>query len=183
MPVRSSASWTNTFCSRNCILAHPLSCSLQTCPPEKKRKEKKRKEKKRKEKKRKEKKRKEKKRKEKKRKEKERKGKERKGKTTPFGVNLMRSQALYQASQETCPPLSTPRAVWQKRGASGTKRDQKLSFFFVFGLGADARLQTCRCALFDYNGSCTCSISLQRLHTLAAHCSCMFTMAVLYGVT
>ncbi len=163
MPVRSSASWTNTFCSMNCILAHPLSCSLQTCPPEKKRKEKKRKEKK--------------------RKEKKRKGKERKGKTTPFGVNLMRSQALYQASQETCPPLSTPRAAWQKRGASGTKRDQKLSFFFVFGLGADARLQTCRCALFDYNGSCTCSISLQRLHTLAAHCSCMFTMAVLYGVT
>jgi len=50
-------------------------------------------------KKRKEKKRKEKKRKEKKRKEKKRKGKERKERTTPFGVNLMRSQVLYRAAQ------------------------------------------------------------------------------------
>jgi len=58
-----------------------------------------RKEKKRKEKKRKEKKRKEKKRKEKKRKEKKRKEKKRKEKTTPFGVNLMRSQVLYRAAQ------------------------------------------------------------------------------------
>ncbi len=61
--------------------------------------EKKRKEKKRKEKKRKEKKRKEKKRKEKKRKEKKRKEKKRKEKTTPFGVNLMRSQVLYRAAR------------------------------------------------------------------------------------
>ncbi len=56
-------------------------------------------EKKRKEKKRKEKKRKEKKRKEKKRKEKKRKEKKRKEKTTPFGVNLMRSQVLYRAAR------------------------------------------------------------------------------------
>jgi len=49
--------------------------------------------------KRKEKKRKEKKRKEKKRKEKKRKEKKRKEKTTPFGVNLMRSQVLYRAAQ------------------------------------------------------------------------------------
>ncbi len=53
----------------------------------------------RKKKKRKEKKRKEKKRKEKKRKEKKRKEKKRKEKTTPFGVNLMRSQVLYRAAQ------------------------------------------------------------------------------------
>ena len=45
-----------------------------------------------------EKKRKEKKRKEKKRKEKKRKEKKRKEKTTPFGVNLMRSQVLYPAA-------------------------------------------------------------------------------------
>jgi len=56
-------------------------------------------EKKRKEKKRKEKKRKETKRKEKKRKEKKRKEKKRKEKTTPFGVNLMRSQVLYRAAR------------------------------------------------------------------------------------
>ncbi len=54
---------------------------------------------KRKEKKRKEKKRKEKKRKEKKRKEKKRKEKKRLEKTTPFGVNLMRSQVSYRAAQ------------------------------------------------------------------------------------
>jgi len=41
----------------------------------------------------------EKKRKEKKRKEKKRKEKKRKEKTTPFGVNLMRSQVLYRAAQ------------------------------------------------------------------------------------
>ncbi len=51
------------------------------------------------EKKRKEKKRKEKKRKEKKRKEKKRKEKKRKEKTTPFGVDLMKSQVLYRAAQ------------------------------------------------------------------------------------
>jgi len=51
------------------------------------------------EKKRKEKKRNEKKRKEKKRKEKKRKEKKRKEKTTPFGVNLMRSQVLYRAAR------------------------------------------------------------------------------------
>ncbi len=66
---------------------------------DKTRQDKKRKEKKRKEKKRKEKKRKEKKRKEKKRKEKKRKEEKRKEKTTPFGVNLMRSQVLYRAAQ------------------------------------------------------------------------------------
>jgi len=33
------------------------------------------------------------------RKGKERKRKERKGKTTPFGINLMRSQVLYRAAQ------------------------------------------------------------------------------------
>ena len=38
-------------------------------------------------------------RKEKKRKEKKRKEKKRKEKTTPFGVNLMRSQVLYRAAQ------------------------------------------------------------------------------------
>jgi len=53
------------------------------------------------EKKRKEKKRKEKKRKEKKRKEKKRKEKKRKEKTTPFGINLMRSQVLYRAAQKS----------------------------------------------------------------------------------
>jgi len=37
--------------------------------------------------------------KEKKRKEKKRKEKKRKEKTTPFGVNLMRSQVLYRAAQ------------------------------------------------------------------------------------
>jgi len=42
---------------------------------------------------------KEKKKKEKKRKEKKRKEKKRKEKTTPFGVNLMRSQVLYRAAQ------------------------------------------------------------------------------------
>ncbi len=45
------------------------------------------------------KKRKEKKRKEKKRKEKKRKEKKRNEKTTPFGVNLMRSQVSYRAAQ------------------------------------------------------------------------------------
>jgi len=45
------------------------------------------------------KKRKEKKRKEKKRKEKKRKEKKRKEKTTPFGINLVRSQVLYRAAQ------------------------------------------------------------------------------------
>ena len=51
------------------------------------------------EKRRKEKKREEKKRKEKKRKEKKRKEKKRKEKTTPFGVNLMRSQVVYRVAQ------------------------------------------------------------------------------------
>jgi len=41
----------------------------------------------------------EKKRKEKKRKEKKRKEKKRKEKTTPFGINIMRSQVLYRAAQ------------------------------------------------------------------------------------
>ncbi len=49
--------------------------------------------------------RKEKKRKEKKRKEKKRKEKKRKEKTTPFGVNLMRSQVLYRAAQG-CNPVT-----------------------------------------------------------------------------
>ena len=44
--------------------------------------------------------RKEKQRKEKKRKENKRKEKKRKEKTTPFGVNLMRSQVLYRAAQD-----------------------------------------------------------------------------------
>ncbi len=73
----------------------------------------KRKEKKRKEKKRKEKKRKEKKRKEKKRKEKKRKEKKRKEKTTPFGVNLMRSQVLYQAAQVQWLCLLCTQMIWQ----------------------------------------------------------------------
>jgi len=68
-----------------------------------------RKEKKRKEKKRKEKKRKEKKRKEKKRKEKKRKEKKRKENTTPFGVNLMRSQVLYRAAQVVRPYIASCR--------------------------------------------------------------------------
>ncbi len=77
-------------------------------PSAERKRQRKKKKKGRKGKKRKEKKRKEKKRKEKKRKEK--KGKERKGKesilkTTPFGINFMRSQVLYQAAQasaESC---------------------------------------------------------------------------------
>ncbi len=81
------APWQHTSCTVACTygqwILRPMFAQTSTSS-EKKRKEKKRKEKKRKEKKRKEKKRKEKKRKE---------------KTTPFGVNLMRSQVLYRAAQ------------------------------------------------------------------------------------
>ncbi len=83
--------WTPSWAPSSYLAAW---CHAAWCHAEKKRKEKKRKEKKRKEKKRKEKKRKEKKRKEKKRKE-----KKRLEKTTPFGVNLMRSQVSYRAAQ------------------------------------------------------------------------------------
>ena len=130
MPVRSSASWTNTFCSMNCILAHPLSCSLQTCPPEKKRKEKKRKEKKRKEKKRKEKKRKEKKRKEKKRKGKERKGKERKD--YAFRRQFNEKPSIIPGFPGDMPPTINPQG---RVAEEGRKRDQagpKAIIFFCF---------------------------------------------------
>ena len=73
----------------------------QTLPTGEKRKEKKRKEKKRNEKNRTEQNRTEQNRTEQKRKEKKRKEKKKKEKTTPFGVNLMNSQVLYRAAQET----------------------------------------------------------------------------------
>jgi len=120
MPVRSSASWTNTFCSMNCILAHPLSCSLQTCPPEKKRKEKKRKEKERKG---------------KERKGKERKGKERKGKERKdyaFRRQFNEKPSIIPGFPGDMPPTINAQG---RVAEEGRKRDQagpKAIIFFCF---------------------------------------------------
>ena len=44
--------------------------------------------------------------------------KKRKEKTTPFGVNLMRSQVLYQAAQETVSSCMLPSLAYPHAGSS-----------------------------------------------------------------
>ena len=96
-------------------------------------------------------------------------------------MNCILAYPLVLQPADMVPTINPQRRMAEEGGASG-KQDQKLSnFCFLFG--GDARLQTCRCALFDYNGRRTYSTELKRLLIVATHCSCKFSMAVLYGGT